>query len=285
MNVLWAASSSAVGAWGRGGRKVLLACVLPRGFGLAAGAGLERKARLAAAGQVQIDLGQQTAIYQRAMQRAFRLVDLEPRAERIQAVRSPREAPARHLQRIDQPFPGDRREAQTGEFSVEEPRIERRIVDHQRRIADKLQEPFHDFRETRLVRQEFLRQFMDPVCVGRHVALGIDVAVPDLAGRHAVDQFQRADLHDPVPLGRLQPRRLGIEDDLTHVPCLPCPAAAALYAANVSNGGVGTAGAAWRSAGRASAAGRPRSAPRHRPACASRHRASASPVRIPGAPA
>ena len=40
---------------------------------------------------------------------------------------------------------------------------------------------------------------------GRHIALGIDVAVKSLAGRHAVDDLDAADLDQAVAAQRSRP--------------------------------------------------------------------------------
>ena len=55
----------------------------------------------------------------------------------------------------------------------------------------------------------------------RHLALRVDVAVEGAAGRHVVDELDRADLDDPVAGVRIEPGRLGVEHDLTHraAPC------------------------------------------------------------------
>jgi hypothetical protein len=51
---------------------------------------------------------------------------------------------------------------------------------------------------------------------GRHVALGIDVAVKSLAGRHPVEDFDAADLDQPVAAQGIEASGFGIENDFAH---------------------------------------------------------------------
>ena len=52
--------------------------------------------------------------------------------------------------------------------------------------------------------------------VGRHAALGVEIALEGAAGRQVVEQFDATDLDNPVAGGRIETRRLGIDNDLTH---------------------------------------------------------------------
>jgi hypothetical protein len=47
-----------------------------------------------------------------------------------------------------------------------------------------------------------------------HVALGVDVAVKFAPSRDAIDDLDAADLDQPVTAQRIEPRRLGVENDL-----------------------------------------------------------------------
>jgi hypothetical protein len=82
--------------------------------------------------------------------------------------------------------------------------------------VQKLQEGVRHLGEHRLVLQERGRQAVHLDGIGRHVALGIDVAVEDPAGRDVVEQLDGADLDHPVTVGRFQPGGLGIDHDLAH---------------------------------------------------------------------
>jgi hypothetical protein len=48
------------------------------------------------------------------------------------------------------------------------------------------------------------------------VALGIEVAMKGLTARDAVDQFDAADLDEPVSLDRIEACGFGIKDDFAH---------------------------------------------------------------------
>jgi hypothetical protein len=70
--------------------------------------------------------------------------------------------------------------------------------------------------EQRLAGEELAGQAMHGECFGRHVALGIDVAVKGLAGRHAVEDLDAADLDQPVAAQRIEAGGFGIENDFAH---------------------------------------------------------------------
>ena len=69
------------------------------------------------------------------------------------------------------------------ELGVEEAEIEHRVVRDQRRVADEGEELVGDLGEQRLVLEELGRQAVHREGLGRHVALGIEVAVERRAGR------------------------------------------------------------------------------------------------------
>ena len=60
------------------------------------------------------------------------------------------------------------------------------------------------------------RQAMHLERLARHVALGIDVAMERLAGRHAVEDLDAADLDKPIAAQRIEPGRFGIENYFAH---------------------------------------------------------------------
>ena len=57
---------------------------------------------------------------------------------------------------------------------------------------------------------------MDREGLRRHVTLGIEIAVEALAGGKAVDEFDAADLDQPMTLGGIEAGGLGVEYDLAH---------------------------------------------------------------------
>ena len=50
----------------------------------------------------------------------------------------------------------------------------------------------------------------------RHAPFGVDVLVIGLARGKVVDQFHRADFHDPVTFGGLKAGGFGVQNDFTH---------------------------------------------------------------------
>ena len=90
--------------------------------------------------------------------------------------------------------------------------IERRTA-VQRRIADEVEKLVGDFVKHRVLLQKFQRQAVDVESLDRHVPFGIDVFVKGAPGREPVQQLDAADLHQPVPLHRVEAGRFGIEDN------------------------------------------------------------------------
>ena len=72
------------------------------------------------------------------------------------------------------------------------------IVDHQRRIAQKFQEVFHDVREQRLVGKEFIGQAVDAGGFDRHLAFRIEIGLERAASGKMVHQLDTADFHNTV---------------------------------------------------------------------------------------
>src|SRR6516162_7681302 len=88
---------------------------------------------------------------------------------------------------------------------------------NKRRVANERDQVVDDFGEKRLIPEEFAGQAVDGDGLGRHIALGIEVAMKALPARNAIDELDAADLHQSVPLEGIKPRRFGIEHDLAHV--------------------------------------------------------------------
>lgn len=152
---------------------------------------------------------------------ARRIVDPEAAAQRIERCRRAGKPPARQGKRIGHPVPLEGGKADAAQFEVEELDVEGRVVDHQPRIADKVQKGLADGGKDRVPAQELLGQSVHGKGFGRHVALRVDVLVIDPPGRHVVVKLDRADFHDPVAFGGLQPGGFGIENDFTHPPAPP----------------------------------------------------------------
>ena len=84
--------------------------------------------------------------------------------------------------------------------------------------GDELQERVGDVRKERLVLQKRRRQPMHRLDLGRHVALGIDVAVVLAPRGDAVQELDAADLDQAVAALGVEPGGLSVEDDLAHAP-------------------------------------------------------------------
>ena len=147
---------------------------------------------------------------------AVRIVDPEAQAKIVEPVAGAGKAPPGQHQRIDHAALLQGCRADPLELHVDEADIERRVVDHQPRLADEIEKAAGDLGEARLVGEETGGQPMNGDRAFGHVALGIDVDVIFGARRDAVQKLDTADLDDPVAAGRLQAGRFRIENDFAH---------------------------------------------------------------------
>ena len=83
-------------------------------------------------------------------------------------------------------------------------------------VADEREKFLGDLGELRLARQKFRRKPMNAERLLRHVALGIEIEVKCLPGRNRIQDFDTADLDDPMAGRRIEAGGFRIEDDLTH---------------------------------------------------------------------
>src|ERR1700716_222888 len=123
---------------------------------------------------------------------------------------------ARQQQRIDETLARDQRLAGAIELGIEEAEVEHCVVRDQRRIGDERDEVIDDFCEQRLVLEELDRETVDREGLGRHVALGIEIAMERLPARDAGGEPPTADLDQPMALVGIKARRFGVEHDLAH---------------------------------------------------------------------
>ena len=126
------------------------------------------------------------------------IVDRIARAEIIETVRHAGMLAPRQQQRVHQPFPRNRRPFDALKLGVKEGDIKRRVVDHQRRVADEFQEFLDHIGEQRFVGEELAGKTMHGIGFSRHFALGIEMPMKGLAGRHAIENLDTADLNQPV---------------------------------------------------------------------------------------
>jgi hypothetical protein len=87
-------------------------------------------------------------------------------------------------------------------------------VDDEPRVADKIQKVAGDLTKYRLFREPLPRQAVNGNRLIGNIDLRIDVAMERPVGGNMVDQFEAADLNDPVPLAWIETGRFRIENDL-----------------------------------------------------------------------
>jgi hypothetical protein len=119
-------------------------------------------------------------------------------------------------QRIDQPLARNGRPRDLLQLRIDETDVERRVVDHQRRVAEKGKEVIGDGGEHRLVGEELGGQAVHLLCLLRHLALRIDIAVEGLTGRHPIEDLDAADLDEPIAAQRIESGRFGVENNFAH---------------------------------------------------------------------
>src|SRR4051794_5696209 len=184
--------------------------------GHALGVGHQPKADLTAAGQLDINLGEQLSVEQCAVLHALAAVDSEAHAQGVEAVLGPRmPGPGEH-QRVDHSAQRHARSAAALELEIEEAEVEARIMRDQRRILDEVEQLLGLVREARLVGEENGGEAVDRFRLARHRSLGVEVSVEMAAGLDPVEHFDAADLDHPVAAGRIETGGLGIEDDFPH---------------------------------------------------------------------
>ncbi len=122
--------------------------------------------------------------------------------------------PPRQRERIHHPVPAQRRYRQPVELGIEEAEIEIGVVHHQHRVFEESEKLVGPLGETRLVAQEVQRQAVHLIGLIGHIALRVQMAVPASSCRDAVDQLDAADLDNSMPVERIEPGGLGVENDL-----------------------------------------------------------------------
>ncbi|KIU01436.1 hypothetical protein QU38_01640, partial [Staphylococcus aureus] len=133
------------------------------------GRGLARRRRvhgqaerdLPPAGELDIDLGQQRSVDQRAVQRALGEVDAVAGAERVKRMLGAGMLDAGDRQRVDHAAQVDDRPAVARQLAIEEAEVEIGVVRDHRAVADEFQHVLDHVREQRLVGEEHVRQAVD----------------------------------------------------------------------------------------------------------------------------
>ena len=173
--------------------------------------------RLMAADQLHIDRRKQAAIEQRAVLVALGKIDAVALAQRIEAARRAGMPPPRQRQRIDHPVPAKQRAGEPLELGIEEGEVEGGVVHDQHGAFDEAEHVVGALMEARLGRAGTRWRARAPRRPGmRHVALGIEMAMPHPARRDAVEQLDAPISTMRWPRGWIEPRRFGVEHDLAH---------------------------------------------------------------------
>ena len=145
-----AACASSSASDSRGGRAIGRCCtaaaLLADAYGRAARLDQDQR-RLPAADQLDIDLGEQLGVEQRAVLGAPRIVDAVALAQMIEPIRTGRMSSPRQQQRIDQPLATDQHLLAALKLGIEEAEIEIGVVRDQRRIADEFDQLLADLVE------------------------------------------------------------------------------------------------------------------------------------------
>ena len=168
------------------------------------------------ADQLHIDRSKQAAVEQRAVLAALGKIDAVALAQRIEAARRAGVTAPRQRQRVHHPVPAKQRTRQPLELGIQEGEVEGGIVHDQHGAFDEAEHIVGALMEARLGREELDGEPVHLVGLLRHVALGVEVAMPHPPRRDAVEQLYRADLDDAMTRGWIEPRGFSVEHDLSH---------------------------------------------------------------------
>ena len=182
--------------------------------------GLLAEQRGLATGHLQVDVGENFRVEQRAMQLPGRVVHAVAAAEGRQA---------NHLTGVFAPRQGHRVGDRTDvlkalnavpfeqrKLVVDECLVERCVVDDDLRAIDELHQPVRDLGKLGLVREKCRIQPVDTEGGIVDLAFRVDVELQTITGQLAVDDFHRPDFDYPVTSLGLKTRGLRIQNDLPH---------------------------------------------------------------------
>ena len=181
-----------------------------------AGLGRKLEADLAAAAQLDVDLGKQFGVEQGAVLGAVAAIDAVAGAQRVERQLGPRMPHAGERDGVDHAALAHRLEPAHGQLGVEEAEVELRVVRHEWTVTEELEQLQRVLVETLLVGEECVGKAVNLLGGKRHRPLRIEVSVERAAGRHAVDQLDAADLDHPVAALGVESGGLGIEHDFAH---------------------------------------------------------------------
>ena len=147
------------------------------------------------------------------MIRAVTVVNSEPLAQRIKIGACARKQLAGDFNGIGCPRRVQCWPLQACQFGIQEFQVKFRVVDHQRRITDKIQKISNLFAKRGVGCQELRRQAMHAERLFRHIAFRVDIAMERASGRNIVYNLDTADFHQPMPGQRIKPGCFRIEND------------------------------------------------------------------------
>ena len=127
---------------------------------------------LAAADELQINIGEKLGVQQRAVLCAFCNINAVTLAERVKAVGTHGVAFLGERQRINDPLIKNWRPLDESQFGIQKTNIKAGVVNYQDRIPNELKEFIGNARECGFVLQKIARLFREPLQLrgARHVA-------------------------------------------------------------------------------------------------------------------
>ena len=164
----------------------------------------------------QPDVGKNLGVQQGAVQIAAGVIDPIALAQRVEAVALARVPLTRHQQGIEhRAVVGDLGAVtlpEQGELVVDEADIERRVVNHQLRVADDLEKLVGDITEARLVSEKLVGDPVNRHCalIDLAIRLQIDMEMPP--GKTPADHLDAANFNHSVTIGHRHACRFGIQN-------------------------------------------------------------------------
>jgi hypothetical protein len=89
-------------------------------------------------------------------------------------------------------------------------------VDYQGRVADEFHKLLDHMNEQRFVGEELAGKTVHGIGFSRHFALGIEMPMKGLAGRHAIENLDTTNLNQSIAAQRVEAGGFGIENDFAH---------------------------------------------------------------------
>src|SRR5438445_1349486 len=170
------------------------------------------------AGHGQIDLREKRRVEQCAVESAVSVIDLVALAQGVEGVFLSRVQLAREFQRIDdaRAVRFDRRKREPAQLQIQEFDVESRVVDHQLRALDVVEELRHDLAKLGFVLEELVGDAVHLERALLALALRIDVAVEVVSRDASAQDLDTAQFDDPVAETCVEAGGFGVEHDAAH---------------------------------------------------------------------